>query len=64
MAAPNDIREAALATIHECIDKERRGGYSTHNFKVVTDWITAPTTNFPGNLSFGSGLTYGHDAEL
>lgn len=57
-AVPNDLRKIALYTIENCLGKEKLGGYSTHQFANVVDWITAPDTVFPGDLNLPASLTF------
>ncbi len=57
-AVPNDLRNIALYTIRKCLGGEKLGGYSTHQFANVVDWITAPDTVFPGNLNLPASLTF------
>ena len=57
-AVPNHLRNIALYTIQKCLGKEKLGGYSTHQFGNVVDWITAPDTVFPGDLNLPPSLTF------
>ena len=55
---PNVLRDIALYTIEACLGDEYLGGYSTHQFTNVVDWITAPDTVFPGDLNLPAHITF------
>ena len=57
-AAPDDLRDIAQYTIEKCLGDEKEGGYSTHQFANVANWITDPDTVFPGNLNLPAHLTF------
>ena len=58
IAAPKVVRRKAKATIDQCIESEREGGYSTFDLDKTINWITAPTTDFPDKLDLGPELTF------
>ena len=55
---PNVLQAITLYTIEKCLGDEYLGGYSTHQFTNVVDWITAPDTVFPGDLDLPADITF------
>lgn len=59
VATPDAIRDAAWYAMKQCVaDKNKIGGYATHQFAKVVDWITAPDTPFPQNLDLPDEITF------
>lgn len=63
-ASPDDLSRAASLAIHRCVAAyhegpyQHLGGYSTLDFAKVVNWITAPSTVFPGNLELPESITF------
>lgn len=56
--APDELRQMALYTIEACVQKEDYGGYATKGIGKATEWITAPSTHFPGDPRLPPSITF------
>ncbi|KAI4260906.1 MAG: hypothetical protein LQ352_000061 [Teloschistes flavicans] len=57
-APPDDLRAMAQLAIDRCVTREQLGGYATYGFKSLIDWITNPSTVFPGDLHLPPSITF------